>query len=111
MAEGVRFVCRSCGNAMDSWSDGNPYYIDRLGCKQYAYHPNHERLSECIGNDSPQLCLACGAKFLVDSKAPTTRCPKCGAADIVDTYALEGKRCPACKAGVFCLDPDFRSIS
>jgi hypothetical protein len=32
--------CRSsgCGRKIDAWSDGNPFYIDETGKKQYAYH-------------------------------------------------------------------------
>jgi hypothetical protein len=51
MAERRRFVCGECGNSVDAWSDGNPYYIDSHGKKQYAYHPNHRELDKCIGND------------------------------------------------------------
>lgn len=111
MAEARRFVCGSCGRAIEAWSDGNPYYIDEAGCKQYAYHPDHERLARCIGNDSPHVCLACGEEFKVDSRAPTTECPKCRAADIADSYELGGRRCPYCQTGVFAADSDFLCIS
>lgn len=111
MAEAKRFVCRSCRRTIEAWSDGNPYYIDEAGRKQYAYHPDHERLARCIGNDSPHLCLACGEDFMLDSRAPTSECPKCGAAEIAGTYELDGRRCPYCKAGVFAADPDYHCIS
>jgi predicted RNA-binding Zn-ribbon protein involved in translation (DUF1610 family) len=104
-------VCGSCGRVIEAWSDGNPYYLDRDGQKHYAYHPNHERLDRCIGNDLPHLCLACGEKFNVDSLAPIKACPKCGSADIVRTYELDGQRCPYCKAGIFTVDPDYDCIS
>ncbi len=39
MAEGFRFVCDSCDRTIEAWSDGNPYYFDDDGKKQYAYHP------------------------------------------------------------------------
>ena len=111
MAEGLRFVCNNCGKAVESWSDGNPYYIDSFGKKQYAYHPDHERLDLCIGNDRPHLCLACDKKFMVDSRSPTNICPKCGSEDIVDTFKLDGKKCPDCHVGVFTIDHSFHCIS
>ena len=111
MAEGIRYVCGACGHSIEAWSDGNPYCIDEAGAKQYAYHPDHERLALCIGNDSPHLYLACGSEFMVDSRAPIASCPQCGGKDIPDTFELGGLRCPYCKAGVFSLDPNFRCIS
>ena len=57
MAMAIRFVCGGCERTIEAWSDGNPYYIDEAGAKKYAYHPDHERLSKCIGNDDPHLCL------------------------------------------------------
>ena len=111
MAEAFRFVCSGCRRAIEAWSDGNPYYIDEAGAKQYAFHPDHERLDRCIGNDSPHLCLSCGAEFKVDSRAPIAACPSCGASDIVDSYQLGGCRCPYCKSGTFAADPDFHCIS
>ena len=111
MAQAQRFVCDGCGHAVKAWSDGNPYYLDESGAKQYAYHPDHERLARCIGNDSPHLCLACGAECMVDSRAPVTACPGCGAGDLAGTYQLGGRPCPYCKAGAFAVDPAFRCIS
>ena len=111
MAECIRYVCGNCGKTIDAWSDGNPYYINEDGQKQYAYHPDHERLALCIGNDSPHLCLACGEQFMVDSRAPLGRCPACDAADIGDVSDLDGRGCPFCKAGAFAADPDFHCVS
>jgi hypothetical protein len=111
MAEGIRFVCGSCEKTIEAWSDGNPYYIDDAGEKQYAYHPDHENLAKCIGNDSPHLCLGCGAESTVDSRAPFKACPKCDSEEIVDTFALGDKRCPYCKNGVFTRDPNFMCVS
>jgi predicted Zn-ribbon and HTH transcriptional regulator len=111
MAEGIRFACGSCEKTIEAWSDGNPYYIDGAGEKQYAYHPDHENLAKCIGNDSPHLCLGCGAESMVDSRAPIKACPKCDSEEIVDTFALEDKRCPYCKNGVFTRDPNFMCVS
>ena len=76
MAEAVRYVCGECGHAIEAWDEGNPYYVDLDGNKQYAYHPNHDMLALCTGNDSPYLCMSCGHKFKVDSQAPVTSCPK-----------------------------------
>jgi hypothetical protein len=111
MAECIRFVCGNCGEAIEAWSDGNPYYINENEKKQYAYHPDHENLARCIGNDSPHLCLACGKQFKVDSRAPCTCCPACDSTEIADTYQLAGRNCPFCKAGVFAADPDFYCVS
>ena len=65
----------------------------------------------CIGNDDPHLCLACGDEFMVDSCKPIAACPKCGDADISDTYNLDGRKCPYCSAGVFAADPEFVCVS
>ena len=111
MAEGVEYVCGACGHGVHAWSDGNPYYIDESGAKKYAYHPDHERLARCVGNDSPHLCLSCGHEFKVDSRSPVETCPKCAAQEFVDTFELEGERCPFCKAGVFAAEPRSRVIS
>ena len=111
MAEGIRYVCGQCGKAVEAWSDGNPYYLDEDGRKQYAYHPDHERLARCIGNDSPRLCLTCGEEFMVDSREPSDCCPKCGSPETANTFELEGRTCPWCKKGVFSMDPDFYCIS
>ena len=111
MADAVRWVCENCNHAIEAWSDGNPYYIDETGEKQYAYHPDNRRLALCIGNDSPHLCLACGVEFMVDSLNLIAACPTCGANGIVDTYQLGGQMCPECKAGEFAADPDFNCIS
>ena len=98
MAEGLRFVCDSCSKAIEAWDDGNPYYFDESGAKQYAYHPSAER-QLCVGNDSPHLCLDCGHEFNVDSNAPSSTCEKCGSTSIVDSFRLEGRVCPECKVG------------
>ncbi len=107
----MRFVCGSCHRAVEAWSDGNPYYFDEAGAKQYAYHPDHERLARCVGNDSPHLCLACGTECMVDSRAPLTTCTACGAGDLTDMYQLAGRSCPYCKAGAFAVDTKFHCIS
>ena len=111
VAEGLRFVCSSCGHAIEAWSDGNPYFLDKRGQKQYAYHPDHENLSRCIGNDSPHLCLTCGEEFLVDSQDPIIACPQCASSEIVRTFALDGKNCPYCRKGSFIQDQDSHMIS
>ena len=111
MAEGIRFQCNECSMTIEAWSDGNPYYIDSHRKKKYAYHPDHENLARCIGNDSPHLCLSCGEEFLVDSRAPVSACPKCDSTEICDTFELDGKACPFCSKGTFQLDPTFHAIS
>ena len=111
MAEAIRFVCNKCNHLVVAWSDGNPYYLDELGVKQYAYHPNYEALALCIGNDSPHHCLGCGDEFDVDSLAPVAECPSCGSSEFVSSFELGGCRCPYCKDGMFEKDTDFRCIS
>jgi DNA-directed RNA polymerase subunit RPC12/RpoP len=111
MAEGLRYVCGECAHAVEAWSDGNPYYIDGGGAKLYAYHPDHDSLAQCIGNDDPHLCLSCGREFMVDARAPIEACPKCGTHEITPAFRLGGRPCPYCKTGVFAVDPDFCVIS
>ncbi len=111
MSEGIHFVCNGCSRAIMAWSDGNPYELDEQGSKQYAYHPDHERLALCVGNDSPHLCLGCGFEFNVDSQAPIEACPTCGSAEIADFCELLDKNCPDCKVGQFAIDPDGSCIS
>lgn len=111
MAECIRYVCDHCAKQLEAWTDGNPYFINDSGAKEYAYHPDHENLARCIGNDEPHLCLECGHGFRVDSRAPITNCPECGAATIRSTGALDGVQCPFCKRGTFLFDLGFRCIS
>lgn len=110
MAEGRAFVCGQCGKKITAWDDGNPYYLDELGAKQYAYHPSMER-ERCTGNDDPHLCLHCGKEFMVDSKHPRSDCPECRHALISPTFSLEGKECPFCEKGRFIRDPSYNPIS
>ncbi|MCY2964648.1 MAG: hypothetical protein NT069_13605 [Planctomycetota bacterium] len=111
MAQQLQFTCDGCGRELTSWSDGNPYYMDDSGQKQYAYHPDHEGLARCIGNDAEHLCLNCGLEFKVDSRFPAAACPDCQSTDQVDTYELDGRPCPFCKRGIFRLDPGAMAIS
>jgi predicted RNA-binding Zn-ribbon protein involved in translation (DUF1610 family) len=110
MAQGVTFSCNRCGHSIEAWNDGNPYYVDERGKKRYAYHPSSER-DLCVGNDSPHICLSCGRKFMVDSRKPISACPSCKEADIVDTYNLNGRKCPYCKNGNFPESPMMTGIS
>ena len=111
LADCTNYICPNCGKTVEAWSDGNPYYFDEDGKKAYAYHPDHELLDRCIGNDEPHICLACGDEFMVDSRAPIVDCTKCGAGQVASTMELEGKRCPACGEGIFCRDADHFCIS
>jgi hypothetical protein len=111
LAEGIRYACRNCARSIEAWSDGNPFYIDDDGRKRYAYHPDHENLARCIGNDSPHLCLACGSRQKIDSRKPRRHCRRCRSGEIVPTWELEGKPCPYCKDGNFDRDPSFLAIS
>ena len=111
MAICYEFECNLCGLRKGAWSDGNPYFIDESGKKVYAYHPNHELLDRCIGNDIPHLCLGCGEAFNVDNRTPMNACPKCASNNISDACELEGKPCPACKSGVLTKLEGFTAIS
>ena len=110
MAESVRYLCTHCSQTIEAWSDGNPFYIDKKGSKQYAYHPSPKR-DRCIGNDSPHICLSCGEEFKVDSRKPITECPKCDSTNIADTCKLSGLNCPYCKIGILSVDSDYYYIS
>ncbi len=111
MAECIRFACYGCGHCVDAWSDGNPFYIDETGEKRYAYHPNHSELARCIANDVPHLCLLCAAESKVDSRLAEAVCPECGSANVVETFQLEGVKCPKCGDGRFARDRDHFCIS
>lgn len=74
MAECLKFVCNNCSHTIEAWSDGNPYYIDKSGCKKYTYHPD-PKMASCIGNDAPHICLSCRYEFSVDSREPISVCP------------------------------------
>ena len=110
MAEGIRYVCDHCQQSIEAWDEGHPYFIDKAGRKRYAYHPQPER-EWCTGVESPNICLSCGNRFTSDSAAPTQRCPKCSSFEIAETFSLDGRQCPSCKAGVFKRDPTFHAIS
>ncbi|PHJ42770.1 hypothetical protein [Vibrio sp. PID17_43] len=111
MAQAILFECTSCDKSIESWSDGNPYYIDENGVKQYAYHTNMDAIARCIGNDDPHICLGCGHEFMLDSLVPTTECPKCQSSNIKSDHDLEGEVCPYCKKGVFKQDIYYFQIS
>ena len=110
MAQGIVYVCDTCGKSIDYWDDGNPYWIDEKGEKQYAYHPDPNR-GRCIGNDIKYLCLSCGEVCAVDSTLPVSNCPKCQAENIVETRELDGKPCPFCGDGCFGRDTTMEMIS
>lgn len=56
MAQGRIYICENCGKSVEAWDEGNPYFLDQRGKKQYRYHPDRER-DLCIGNDSDLICL------------------------------------------------------
>jgi DNA-directed RNA polymerase subunit RPC12/RpoP len=111
VAEGRRFACTACGFDVVAWSDGNPYYRDERGRKRYAYHPDHENLARCVGNDVPHLCLACGKATKVDSARQRVRCRSCKADALVPTWELGGRTCPKCRRGELVVDETFRVLS
>jgi len=111
MANSILNSCNTCGKSIEAWSDGNPYYLGRNGKKKYAYHPDHEELAKCIGNDSPYLCIKCSKEFKVDSQNPLMECPECESGDIEPTTALDGRKCPFCNNGTFKLNTNYFCIS
>lgn len=111
MASCIQFVCSGCGHSIEAWDDGNPFYLDAHGNKKYAYHPDHDQLEKCIANDVPHLCLTCGTEVKIDSRIECKVCSECGSGDVVDTYQLEGVKCPKCEVGHFVSDKDFFCIS
>ncbi len=40
MAQAVSYVFGGCGQAIEAWSDGKPYFIDDDGSKRYTYLPD-----------------------------------------------------------------------
>ena len=110
MAYSITYQCSECREVVDTWDDGNPYYIDRgrmalkglprSRCKVYVYHPERPP-GPLDGNDVPHLCLACGHVFNVDSALSRTTCTKCRSSDIIDCCCLDGRTCPCCKKGSF----------
>jgi len=111
MAMGRFFNCNKCGKSISSWSDGNPYYFDEQGIKRNIYHPDHENLARCVGNDSPHLCLGSGASLPMDSIVKRNKCPECKSSKVKSQFTLEGCVCAYCKEGEFVVDPDKFAIS
>ncbi len=111
MAEGRVYACSGCKREIVAWDEGDPYYLEYPGrTKRYAYHPSHERIL-CTHVDIPVLCLACGAESVCDSARPLEACPVCKEDSLVNTFQLEGRRCPTCGDGVFQVDRDRGIIS
>lgn len=110
MAMQNTYVCSACSHEIESWDEGNPYYRDARGRKKYAYHPDRER-ALCTENDVPHLCMSCCKEVLVDTAAPRETCDACGSKSLVDTWELDGKECPWCRAGTLVLDPKRTAIS
>ena len=111
MAECIRFTCDSCDFSIEAWSDGNPFYVNEIGKKVYAYHPDHDELKKCIANDVPHLCLACGKQVKIDSRLETKACNNCRSSNVAETYRLEGVECPKCKKGHFRKQEGIVAIS
>ena len=112
MAESKVFECSNCGITVESWSDGNPYYYDlETGKKKYAYHPDHENLALCVGNDEEHICLSCGHEFKIDNQTPIFKCPECSSDQTSKTFFLDGVECPLCKNGLFKYYPERSAIS
>ena len=110
MAAGRTYSCTQCAHTVTAWDEGNPYFRGADGQKVYAYHPDPAR-ERCTGNDADVLCLACGEKARSDSAAPPAACRACGKRQLVDTWRLDGRPCPYCRAGRFTFDPREFMIS
>ena len=110
MALGKTFVCTGCARAIEAWDEGDPYYVDADGERRYVFHPSPER-ERATGVEWPALCLACGAEVTRDSALAPGPCPACGGGDVVDAWALEGRRCPSCRRGEFREDERAVKIS
>lgn len=112
MAMGIQLICNHnhCGKEIEAWDEGNPFYFDDYGKKQYAYHPDPDR-DKCIGVDSDYLCLSCGNEFMIDSEAKIIECPKCTSKETCDSFDLKDKTCPYCNNGKFEKDEDYMVIS
>jgi hypothetical protein len=78
MAQSFLFICNNCAHEIESWDEGHPYYFDKRGRKQYAYHPDPKR-DQCIGVDSPHLCLTCAETPF----GPIPNSPECESARTV----------------------------
>ena len=111
MAQRIQFVCSECGQSINAWSDGNPFYIDENGVKKYAYHPNHDELAKCVANDVPHYCLTCGKESKIDSRLDSKVCPECGSDKVVRAFSMEGVKCAKCKNGYFARNKDSVCIS
>jgi nitrous oxidase accessory protein NosD len=111
MASGETYRCNQCRFDVMVWSDGNPFYRDEKGAKHYAYHPNHDLLDRCIGNDPSRLCRSCLETFIHDSDRPAPTCAKCGSADTLDLHEIAGTTCPKCQKGKMTHDPNSYAIS
>ena len=102
MAEGVTLKCTHCEFTTTAWSDGNPYYLNERGEKQYAYHPSDE-VALCKEVDVPHICMSCANEFNVDSAAPIRRCPECNFGRISSLWRMQGKACPKCHEGAMAV--------
>ena len=46
MASGITYICSGCKHSIETWSDGNPYFLSYKGTPQYFYHPDGEQVLE-----------------------------------------------------------------
>lgn len=111
MSSARRFQCTNCNHEIVAWSDYDNYFINTEGKKQYAYHPDHDALENCIGYDVPFLCIDCGEPFSIDSSKPHKNCPICNSNEICELYDIEQKNCPYCRSGKFLIDNRFYRVS
>ena len=111
MADCRKFNCTCCSFTAEAWSDGNPYFIDEKGEKQYRFHPDHEGLARCSGNDASFICLECAHEFLMNSLSQVILCPACQSDSTFDSYNLDKEPCPSCKKGLLELDINFDAVS
>ncbi|MCP4837736.1 MAG: hypothetical protein GY894_00025 [Planctomycetes bacterium] len=109
MAQSTIFDCDSCGNHVEAWYGGGPYYVDprrsRKGIprSRFEVHVHHPDIPEqpLDGADVPHVRLDCSHEFPVDDQRPQETCTRCRSRNIVDALRLEGRTCPKCRGGSF----------
>lgn len=109
MAQSTIFDCDSCGNHVEAWYGGGPYYVDprrsRKGIprSRFEVHVHHPDIPEqpLDGVDVPHVRLDCSHEFPVDDQRPQETCTRCRSRNIVDALRLEGRTCPKCRGGSF----------
>ena len=118
MAAGITYTCGSCGDAIHSWDDGNPYLEYPEGTRTYFYHPdgdrvisevgtkilgrtpepweNNEILEKYAGNAPNHICRECEEISRIDLKKDEIKCAHCNSTALLQMHNLGGKKCLKC---------------